>query len=56
MAQFPAKAVGSLEALGFVGANGAARLSFWHGPSALGMASKLSLTHLGVNNLSGCFT
>lgn len=51
----PAKAVGSLEALGFVGANRAARLSVWHGPSALGTASKPSRSHLGVNNLSGCF-
>lgn len=50
------KPLAGLETCGFVGASRAARLSVWHGPSALGIASKRSPRHLGVSNLSGSFT
>lgn len=56
MAQFLAKAIGSLEALSLVGANRDAHLSFWHSPSAFGFKSKQSQLHLGVSNLSEYFT
>lgn len=56
MAQFLAKAIGSLEALSLVGANRDAHLFFWHSPSAFGFKSKQSQLHLGVSNLSEYFT